>query len=340
MIFLGDIAIGSKVDLKYPTFFQNKKIIANLEGSLVKNIADYVDSKVVVNDYNAIRAYSKSQDISYSICNNHILDNKNINETIDNLNQLGVKFFGAGRNLNEAAKPLEFDDLLVLNFGWSVIECPEAKRDCPGVNPLKDSYVISEFKKYKTKKPHKKIIVFFHWDYELEAYPMPSQRALAHNLIDLGCDCIVGTHAHRVQGAEIYRGKPIIYSLGNWLFQQGFFISGRLSFPSFCDLQLAFEFSMDGEHLCHFFKYSKKKQQVVFYKTEKLMSSEIIEKLTPFSGFSFKEYDAWFSKHRYHKKLIPIYFSNEMKTVVGLKNKYNRLRTFLIFLLVKLRVKL
>ncbi|MBB1343943.1 CapA family protein [Pseudoalteromonas sp. SR45-6] len=340
MIFLGDIAIGSKVDLECPDFFRNKKFIANLEGSLVKNVSDYVGSRVVVNDYDAIKLHSESCDVTYSICNNHILDNGNINETIENLHSIDVDFFGAGRNLNEASEPLELDDVIVLNFGWSIVECPEANTHKPGVNPLKDAYVINEFKKYKNRNPNKKIIVFFHWDYELEAYPMPSQRALAHNLIDLGCDCIVGTHSHRVQGAEIYKGKPIIYSLGNWLFQQDFFISGRLAFPRFCDLQLAFEFSLDGEHLCHFFKYNKQDQKVDFYKTENLMNSSIMNELTPFSGFSFKEYDLWFSKNRYHKKLIPVYFSRESRAMVFFKNKYNRLRTFLISVLVKAKVKL
>ena len=46
MIFLGDIAIGSKVDLEYPDSFRNKKFIANLEGSLVKNVSDYSTSSV------------------------------------------------------------------------------------------------------------------------------------------------------------------------------------------------------------------------------------------------------------------------------------------------------
>ena len=48
-----------------------------------------------------------------------------------------------------------------------------------------------------------KFLLFFHWNYELEAYPMPYQRAfMLSELIDLGFDLIVGGHPHRIQGFE------------------------------------------------------------------------------------------------------------------------------------------
>ena len=51
-----------------------------------------------------------------------------------------------------------------------------------------------------------------------ETTPSARQRQLARLMIDHGADAVVGGHPHVTQGAETYRGKPIIYSLGNFVF--------------------------------------------------------------------------------------------------------------------------
>ena len=61
-------------------------------------------------------------------------------------------------------------------------------------------------------------IIFVHWGYEFINYPNLSQKKLAHWLVDSGADLIVGMHPHVAQGCEIYKGKPIFYSLGNAVF--------------------------------------------------------------------------------------------------------------------------
>ena len=66
---------------------------------------------------------------------------------------------------------------------------------------------------------HRRIIAFMHWNTELELYPQPLDRELSHALIDLGVFAVIGCHAHRVQGYEIYKGHPIVYGLGNFIGQ-------------------------------------------------------------------------------------------------------------------------
>ncbi len=58
----------------------------------------------------------------------------------------------------------------------------------------------------------------FHWGVELSNYPETWQSKLAHFAIDRGADVVVGHHPHVLQGSEIYRGRPIAYSLGNFIF--------------------------------------------------------------------------------------------------------------------------
>ena len=64
------------------------------------------------------------------------------------------------------------------------------------------------------------VIVGFHWGLEYQARPTNEQRLLAKAAIDAGADLVWGQHPHWVQGMEIYQGKPIFYSLGNFVFDQ------------------------------------------------------------------------------------------------------------------------
>ena len=61
-------------------------------------------------------------------------------------------------------------------------------------------------------------IAYVHWGVEYVTYPSMDQRRLAHNMIDMGYDLIIGMHPHVLQGYEIYDGKYIFYSLGNFVF--------------------------------------------------------------------------------------------------------------------------
>jgi hypothetical protein len=73
-----------------------------------------------------------------------------------------------------------------------------------------------------------------HWGFEYNRLPMPFDIDLAHRAVDAGCDLIIGHHPHVVQPKEIYKGKSIYYSLGNFYFsssRSGF--SKRFNEPIF-----------------------------------------------------------------------------------------------------------
>lgn len=73
---------------------------------------------------------------------------------------------------------------------------------------------------YKTLFPERAVLVYLHWGTEYAAQPSAGQRQLAHDLLDAGAAAVVGAHPHVVQPIEFYRGRPIVYSLGNFLFDQ------------------------------------------------------------------------------------------------------------------------
>ena len=64
------------------------------------------------------------------------------------------------------------------------------------------------------------VIVNLHWGAEHTLRPLPQQRLEAHALIDAGADVIIGHHTHTLQTTETYRGKPIFYGIGNFIFDQ------------------------------------------------------------------------------------------------------------------------
>ena len=66
------------------------------------------------------------------------------------------------------------------------------------------------------------VIIYPHWGVEYDHEPSVSQREAAEAWIDAGADLIIGAHPHVVQSVEIIDGVPVVYSLGNFLFDQDF----------------------------------------------------------------------------------------------------------------------
>ena len=64
------------------------------------------------------------------------------------------------------------------------------------------------------------VITFMHWGQEYKFPPNDRQKALARTMIDAGADVVIGNHPHVVEGAEYYQGKLIVYSLGNFVFDE------------------------------------------------------------------------------------------------------------------------
>ncbi len=76
--------------------------------------------------------------------------------------------------------------------------------------------VLRQIRQYK--KPGTLVVVVMHWGSELDTVPKPWQQALGRQCIDAGADAVVGHHPHVAQGIELYKGRTIAYSLGNFAF--------------------------------------------------------------------------------------------------------------------------
>ena len=157
-----------------------------------------------------------------NLANNHSIDRgkAGLTETVNNLEQNNIVTIGAGNNQNEAFHPaiLEKDGITIAVFGYL------------GFMPEDITYSETEpfaaygnfdkfcenIKRYKEKVNF--AIVTFHWGKEDNQYPNSKQSEMAHKAIEAGADLVIGHHPHVLQSIEIYNNKIILYSLGNFIF--------------------------------------------------------------------------------------------------------------------------
>lgn len=159
-----------------------------------------------------------------TLANNHILDygRSPLTETLETLNQAGIAYIGAGANLEEASACKTF------SIGGKTIGFLGASRVIPvgswnagaGISGVFTTYdstqLVEKIKAAKAECDY--VIVYVHWGVERSTVPEDYQRQLGKAYIDAGADAVIGSHPHVVQGVEYYQGKPILYSLGNFIF--------------------------------------------------------------------------------------------------------------------------
>jgi len=162
-----------------------------------------------------------------SLANNHCYDfgEMGLLDTLTTLEEAKVPYVGAGRNLEEAARPVYFisGDIKIAIVSATQIErldYPDTKGatdNSPGVfrcwNPEKLYEVVTE-----AKANSDFVIVFIHWGTENVAEPDWAQLEQAPKLAEAGADLVIGAHPHCLQGIQYYGDVPVVYSLGNFWF--------------------------------------------------------------------------------------------------------------------------
>lgn len=159
-----------------------------------------------------------------TLAHNHVYDNlvDGYNKTIEQLIDQNIKFLGAGLTEGDAQKELIIEKnsvrLGLLNYVTENTN-PKMPEDAEVyLNFFEIEKIESHIKKIKPNVDH--VIILLHWGGRVEEgyYPDFDQPSLARRMIDAGADLVVGGHSHTVQPYEIYQGKHIFYSLGNFCF--------------------------------------------------------------------------------------------------------------------------
>ena len=159
-----------------------------------------------------------------TLANNHALDfgTDALLDTCHTLDQAGIYRVGAGANLDEAKRPviMEIKGKKIGFLGASrviPVGSWNATANGPGMLTTYDpALLLEEIRKAKEKCDF--VTVYVHWGIERDERPQDYQRTMGKQYIDAGADMVIGSHPHVLQGMEYYKGKPIIYSLGNFIF--------------------------------------------------------------------------------------------------------------------------
>ena len=353
LVFLGDISVGKDFKIKkdFHAFKEADIVLANLEGPIVSE-----EERETFRNKHSI-ALHNSEDVlqilkfynieAACLANNHIFDFPSpLENTKGLLRRAGIGSFGAGINLTKAGLPLIFSKnnttVKIFAFGWDVIGCRIATTNNEGVNPFTSRHALDTIRRLRAIDNSSFVIFIMHWNYELELYPQPAHRQLAHDLIREGVDAVIGLHPHVAQGAELVDGKPIIYSLGNWFFPVRQVGHIRLAFPPVASRELALELDVEGRQVndvrFHWHQFDADKSKISFEKTEKWDGS-ILKELTPFNGMSHDNYIKWFKKNRVKRRGLPVYKDYHDESINRMKDIFVKSRQKFIELLLRLRIK-
>ncbi len=223
MMFDRKVADRSKKDIAYPfslirgsedRFFKGMDaVIGNFECPAtskrlppVKEI-DFACHPLVLTTLKKLGFSAVSQ------ANNHSLDQgrEGAEDSKRNITKAGIAVFG-----DQVKDDADSSGVTLIRRGQGFTVLGFNTSD----NPLVWSEAEETITQLRVKNPAQKIIVFMHWGNEYQAKPSQQQVELAHRFIDIGVDVVIGAHPHWVESIEVYKNKPIAYSLGNFIFDQ------------------------------------------------------------------------------------------------------------------------
>lgn len=159
-----------------------------------------------------------------TLANNHSMNmgRQGLLDTIAALDARGIAHTGAGADLATARQPALFTvkgiKIALLGYNGVSAGADGATAHTAGTMPLDLDLLTEDMVYAKTKAAV--VIPFFHWGVEYTSAPTKEQVRFAHAAIDLGAAVVIGSHPHWVQATEVYKGVPILYSLGNYVFDQ------------------------------------------------------------------------------------------------------------------------
>lgn len=194
--------------------FKNGDIVF---GNLEAPISNYTDKKGFEANFfranpNVIKGLKSANFNVLSVANNHIMEHgdRAFLSTVSSLKEYNITPVGVANK----TEILVIDGFKIGILAYSFIE---DFIDNPKYNKINSEKKIREDVE-NIRDSVDLVILSLHWGYEYVPFPSPEQVEIGRKLIDSGADIIIGGHPHVIQSYEIYKGKPMVYSLGNFIF--------------------------------------------------------------------------------------------------------------------------
>lgn len=207
-------------------FHSSDYVIANLECPVTK-IRERVFKRFIFRGEPEWLPALRRHGITHlNLANNHSIDQgrSGLLDTQEQIIKAGMIPIGAGKNMGEAAKPILISTTPRHVWAISSLRLPLENfpylPQKPCVSQESIDSLILRVAHLRTTDKNSYILLILHWGWEHHFKATPLQREHARKLIDAGADAIVGHHSHTLQTIETYRGKPIYYGIGNFIFDQ------------------------------------------------------------------------------------------------------------------------
>ncbi|CBK75822.1 Bacterial capsule synthesis protein PGA_cap [Butyrivibrio fibrisolvens 16/4] len=161
------------------------------------------------------------------LANNHVLDygKDALTDTFTTLTNAGIDYTGAGNSLEDASKLIVKTDAKGRTYGFLAAShvIPVGSWNIESSQPgefcfYDETKLIEAIKAADSQVDY--LFVMVHWGVEHTTELTDYQPNDGHKFIDAGADAVIGMHSHCLQPVEMYNGKPIFYSLGNFIFNQ------------------------------------------------------------------------------------------------------------------------
>jgi len=195
--------------------------IVNLECPLVTQKTPIAKAGPVLGaSADCIRGFAAAKWHVINLANNHSYDHgaRGLQETMSVINSARLSVVGAGANIKEAQLPYvtQINGNRIVIYSMAEHEFSIAGNNVPGANPLDLINFVNAIQQHKQQGI---FIVLIHGGQEYYPYPSPEMVRRCRFMIDMGADAIICCHTHCPLPWEIHSGRPIIYGLGNLIFE-------------------------------------------------------------------------------------------------------------------------
>jgi poly-gamma-glutamate capsule biosynthesis protein CapA/YwtB (metallophosphatase superfamily) len=207
-------------------FAMSDFVVANLECPVTDERAPLKKKYVFRADPSWLPALKRAGITHLSLANNHSNDQgrAGVERTAELLAASGITPVGFGKTQADAEKPVLLREGSVLVAFFASVQIPLEnwmyREDKPGPAQLSIERLAANISDWKRRNPNGRAVAYLHWGWERHTIPHEQQRLDARELIEAGADVVIGHHPHVVQSIEFHGGKPIFYSVGNFVFDQ------------------------------------------------------------------------------------------------------------------------
>jgi len=220
LIFTGDVMLGRSVmaetakvnDVNYPFLKVADKlksadlVFVNLENPIINNCPAHIGGFKFCSPPTSVDALKNAGINVVTLANNHSSNygEDGVEQTVSLLEKNGIAVTGLGN--------LAIRQIKGVKFGFLGFD--KSQQTAPVLSKSEIELITSSDKEVDV------LIVAMHWGVEYQSTALPGVKKLARELVVNGADAVVGHHPHWVQDFEYIDGKPVYYSLGNFVFDQ------------------------------------------------------------------------------------------------------------------------